>query len=250
LLLVIFENVNFNLILIFQVDPELPVSVRRSLEDSNLSRDQEGVGYSLPREPEGFESSEKIISHILKASSLRSQDPQSGLGRPNPVRPILRPGSGNGHDVPSIVMLTSVDHADGTKYTLNPMLSVFALGSCKVTAHICVRAPIPAMYHSAAFYETNVGTFYGNRCPDENRCFYLIGVCPASNSDQLYFNVCRCRQLGVQVHISKPVKRVVLVRALHLALGISDSKPVPQVGVGIFFTFNLIIFGGWLMMVL
>lgn len=31
------------------------------------------------------------------------------------------------------------------------------------------------------------------------------------------------------MHISKPVKRVVLVRALHLALGVPDSRPVTQV---------------------
>lgn len=40
---------------------------------------------------------------------------------------------------------------------------------------------------------------------------------------------CRCRQLGVQLHISKPIKRVVLVRALHLALGIPDSRTIAQV---------------------
>jgi hypothetical protein len=38
----------------------------------------------------------------------------------------------------------------------------------------------------------------------------------------------RCRQLGVQVHISKPIKRFVLVRALHLTLGILDAQTVSQ----------------------
>ncbi|KAG0611779.1 hypothetical protein M758_7G164000 [Ceratodon purpureus] len=135
-----------------EVDPEVPVSVRRSLDDSNFRRNQDRPGYNSSREPDGFESSEKVISHILKASSIsRCQESQIRLERPNPVRVLSRPASANGH-VPSIVMLTSVDHSDATK----------------------------------------------------------------------------CRQLGVQIHISKPVKRVVLVRALHLALGLSDNKPRPQ----------------------
>ncbi len=87
--------------------------MRRSLGDSNFDRNQSG-------ESDGFESNERIISQIVKASSLRSQDSHNGLGRPNPVRRLSRPGSANGH-APSIVMLTSADHADATRYTLNPI---------------------------------------------------------------------------------------------------------------------------------
>ena len=87
--------------------------MRRSLEDPNLKTNQNEAGYNLSKESDGFESSE-VISQILKASSLRSQDPQSRVGRTTLVRPLSRPGSANGH-VPSIVMLTSVDHSDATK---------------------------------------------------------------------------------------------------------------------------------------
>jgi CheY-like chemotaxis protein len=38
----------------------------------------------------------------------------------------------------------------------------------------------------------------------------------------------KCRQLGVQVHISKPIKRAVLVRALHLVLGLLDPRTASQ----------------------
>ena len=118
----------FNLILKetagFQVDPEVPVSVRRSLDDSNFRRNQDRPGYNSSREPDGFESSEKVISHILKASSIsRCQESQIRLERPNPVRVLSRPASANGH-VPSIVMLTSVDHSDATKYTPNPIFNL------------------------------------------------------------------------------------------------------------------------------
>uniref|UniRef100_A0A7I4AW14 histidine kinase n=1 Tax=Physcomitrium patens TaxID=3218 RepID=A0A7I4AW14_PHYPA len=137
-----------------EVDPEVPDSVRMSLEDASLNKNQKDKNdNSLSRDSDGSGNSDKSISRILKGSSLRSQESQIRLGRASLNRPISRPGSANGH-VPSIIMLTSVDHSDATK----------------------------------------------------------------------------CRQLGVQVHISKPVKRVVLVRALHLALGISDSKPMAQEG--------------------
>ncbi|KAG0559642.1 hypothetical protein M758_10G116400 [Ceratodon purpureus] len=127
-----------------EVDPEVPDSVRMSLEDSNPRKNQEA---------DGSENSDNSESPVSKRPSFRCQDSLNRLARPNLARPPSRPGSANGH-VPSIIMLTSVDHSDATK----------------------------------------------------------------------------CRQLGVQVHISKPVKRVVLVRALHLALGVTDSRHVTQEG--------------------
>lgn len=95
--------------------------MRRSLEDLKSRKNQEETGHSLSREEsDGFGSSEKVISQNLKAFSSRSLDSQSKLGITNPVHPLSRPGSANGH-VPSIVMLTSVDHSDATKYILNPI---------------------------------------------------------------------------------------------------------------------------------
>lgn len=128
-----------------EVDPEVPVSVRKSLQerDPNFRRQDENMSGSLSRE--GSENNNKSESRILK----RRRDSQNN----RLARPPSRPASASGQ-VPSIVMLTSVDHSDAT----------------------------------------------------------------------------RCRQMGVQVHISKPVKRVVLVRALHLALGIADSRPVKEEG--------------------
>jgi signal transduction histidine kinase/DNA-binding response OmpR family regulator len=129
-----------------EVDPEVPVSVRKSLEerDPNFRRhDEDRTSGALSRE--GSENSNKSDSRILK----RRRDSQNN----RLARPPSRPASASGQ-VPSIIMLTSVDHSDAT----------------------------------------------------------------------------RCRQLGVQVHISKPVKRVVLVRALHLALGVADSRPVTEEG--------------------
>uniref|UniRef100_A0A7I4EIZ9 histidine kinase n=1 Tax=Physcomitrium patens TaxID=3218 RepID=A0A7I4EIZ9_PHYPA len=135
-----------------EVDPEVPDSVRKNLKNYDTKKSLEDrAGNNSFRETDALGSSDKSISHILKGSTLRSQDSQCRLGKSNLTRPLARPGLANGH-VPSIIMLTSVDHSDATK----------------------------------------------------------------------------CRQLGVQVHISKPVKRVVLVRALHVALGISDSKAVAQ----------------------
>ncbi|XP_024384382.1 uncharacterized protein [Physcomitrium patens] len=137
-----------------EVDPEVPDSVRKNLKNYDTKKSLEDrAGNNSFRETDALGSSDKSISHILKGSTLRSQDSQCRLGKSNLTRPLARPGLANGH-VPSIIMLTSVDHSDATK----------------------------------------------------------------------------CRQLGVQVHISKPVKRVVLVRALHVALGISDSKAVAQQG--------------------
>lgn len=91
-----------------------------SLEDASLNKNQKDKNdNSLSRDSDGSGNSDKSISRILKGSSLRSQESQIRLGRASLNRPISRPGSANGH-VPSIIMLTSVDHSDATKYSLNP----------------------------------------------------------------------------------------------------------------------------------
>ena len=99
---------------LIQVDPEVPDSVRMSLEDSNPRKNQEA---------DGSENSDNSESPVSKRPSFRCQDSLNRLARPNLARPPSRPGSANGH-VPSIIMLTSVDHSDATKYGFNLLLSV------------------------------------------------------------------------------------------------------------------------------
>lgn len=105
--------------IVIQVDPEVPVSVRKSLEerDSNFRKNQEDkTGGSLSREASGSENSEKSESGISK----RRQDSLSRLARPNLARPPSRPASASGQ-VPSIIMLTSVDHSDAARYSFNSL---------------------------------------------------------------------------------------------------------------------------------
>jgi len=84
--------------------------------DSNFRKNQEGkTDGSLSREAGGSENIDKSEACILK----RRQDSQSRLARPNLARPPSRPGSASGH-VPSIIMLTSVDHSDATRYSSIP----------------------------------------------------------------------------------------------------------------------------------
>lgn len=92
---------------VVQVDPEVPVSVKKSLEerDPNFRRQDENMSGSLSRE--GTENNNKSESRILK----RRQDSQNN----RLARPPSKPASVSGQ-VPSIIMLTLVDHSDATRY--------------------------------------------------------------------------------------------------------------------------------------
>ncbi|KAH8959773.1 hypothetical protein BDL97_06G094800 [Sphagnum fallax] len=147
-----------------EVDPEVPASLKLSMEGLSSSKRQIETAPPIESSPSGC--SEQMISQVARESSVKAPDgkplqPRVGcletpcrMGSPAPGqqgRSSSRPTSATGW-VPSVVMLTSVDHSDASK----------------------------------------------------------------------------CRQLGVQVHISKPIKRFVLVRALHLTLGILDAQTVSQ----------------------
>jgi len=95
------------------VDPEVPDSVRKNLKDYDTRALDDRVGNSSYKEADAVGSNDKSISRILKGSTLRSQESQCRLGKSN----LTRPSSANGH-VPSIIMLTSVDHSDATRYNL------------------------------------------------------------------------------------------------------------------------------------
>lgn len=100
----------------------MPVSVRKSLEerDSSFRKNQEDK--SGGREAGGSENSNTSESRIVK----RRQGSQSRLARPYLTRPPSRPASASGH-VPSIIMLTSVDHSDATRYNFNSFLPLGSL---------------------------------------------------------------------------------------------------------------------------
>lgn len=98
--------------IVIQVDPEVPVSVRKSLEERDANFRKSQVGGSLPREAAGSENFDKKLT------------------RSNLARPLSRPTSASGH-VPSIIMLTSVDHSDASRYSFNFFLPLYLLrGKC------------------------------------------------------------------------------------------------------------------------
>lgn len=104
---------------VVQVDPEVPVSVRKSLEerDPNFRRN-EADRTSGSLSTEGSENSNKSDSRILK----RRRELQNN----RLARPPSRPASASGQ-VPSIIMLTSVDHSDATRFGFRSFLSFTCL---------------------------------------------------------------------------------------------------------------------------
>ncbi|KAH9546116.1 hypothetical protein CY35_12G078900 [Sphagnum magellanicum] len=151
-----------------EVDPEVPASLRLSMEDTTSSLKRQSESPPINSSSSSSGGSEQTIPQVVGKLSVQqghereqplqpvveSPEALDSIGHPAPgrhARSSSRPTSATGQ-VPSIVMLTSVDHSDASK----------------------------------------------------------------------------CRQLGVQVHISKPIKRAVLVRALHLVLGLLDPRAASQ----------------------
>lgn len=103
-----------------QVDPEVPDSIRMSLEENNMSKKQQD---------DRMEQNRRLQSRRKRGAPIQNREegmpPKSGgtdiqlrLGRSNVSKQGSRPGSATGQ-VPSIIMLTSVDHSDANKYDLN-----------------------------------------------------------------------------------------------------------------------------------